>query len=220
MIRLDLHVHTCYSHDSRTRPRDVLKAVKKARLDGVAITDHSTVDGALRLIQLNPPFLVIPGVEVEAAGGHVIALGVTENVPGGLSPEETVERIHELGGLAVLAHPFALLKRFRWSLNQSRLFDAVEVINSSSFPFHRSVRKSEELAESLGLPRVAGSDAHVPEAIGMAYTVVDSDSNVDDVLHAIKSGLTTPVGRPMPWRLRLKKLGVLLGGGGCGEVHG
>ena len=205
MIRLDLHVHTQYSYDSKTTLKQVFRAAEKAGLDGVAITDHGTVEGALRALRLKPKIFVVPGMEVDAKGGHILALGVRERVPEGLSVLETVERIRELGGLAVASHLYAFFKSCHWSLEELSSFDAIEVINASAIPFGRSTRRSFRVARALGLPMVAGSDAHIPEAIGYAYTVVDAETSLDDVLEAIRKGRTQPVGRATPILLKLKK---------------
>ncbi|HDI42379.1 MAG TPA: PHP domain-containing protein, partial [Candidatus Bathyarchaeota archaeon] len=155
MIRLDLHVHTQYSYDSKTTLKQVFRAAEKAGLDGVAITDHGTVEGALKALRLKPKIFVVPGMEVDAKGGHILALGVRERVPEGLSVLETVERIHELGGLAVASHLYAFFKSCHWSLEELSSFDAIEVINASAIPFGRSTRRSFRVARALGLPMVA-----------------------------------------------------------------
>jgi len=201
-IKLDLHVHTCYSHDGLTTPREVVFYSKKAGLDGVAITDHDTLEGALKLAKLKE-LLVIPGVEVTTADMHLLALNVTTPIPSGLKVQETIDKIHDAGGIAVACHPTAILKG---SLKCPRgKFDAIEVINSSAFPFLFATNFNRKLANSLGLPQTAGSDAHYGPEIGFAYTVIDADLGVDEAIEAIKRGLTVPYGRRIPWRLRLKR---------------
>jgi len=48
-LKIDFHVHTCYSGDCSTSLRDVISYSKKKGLDGVVITYHNTVEGALKL---------------------------------------------------------------------------------------------------------------------------------------------------------------------------
>ena len=143
-------------------------------------------------------------MEVSSSNGHIVALNVQEPVPKGLSAEETVERIHAAGGIAVACHPFAL---FKGSLGKhaSGKFDAVETINASASPFRRSVRKGEEMAERLKLPRVAGTDAHYAPAIGYAYTLIDAEPSVEAVVKAITDGHCAPFGEPVPLKLKLEK---------------
>lgn len=213
-LKIDLHVHTRCSGDSTITLEDILEQIRRRSLDGVAITDHDTVDGAIETSRLisksgaNRP-IIIPGVEVSTADGHIIGLNVAEPVPSGLSAEETVERIHESGGIAVAAHPQAAFKH-GVGLGPRILslgLDAIEVINSASFPFRLSVSSCRRFAEAYGLPQTAGSDSHIPEAIGLAYTLINSeDRSVDAVVESIRLGLATPVGRGMPLQLRVKSL--------------
>ena len=202
-LKIDLHVHTRYSHDSTTSLDEIVSYAKKRGLDGVAITDHDVVEGALKLVQKAKELVIIPGVEVTTSHGHVLALNITRPVPTELSPFETIQIIHEAGGIAVAAHPTVLYKGLRGCVDSN--FDAIEVINASAFPFFLSTYLSQKLAVRLDLPQTAGSDAHYASEIGFAYTVVDAAPEVDEIVHAIKKGATVPCGKPISWKLRLKR---------------
>ena len=106
---MDLHVHTCYSYDATTTLREVVAYAKKRGLDGVAITDHDTLRGALRLIQ-ESEFIIIPGVEITTRQGHVLALNITTPIPSRLDLSETIHKIHDAGGIAVAPHLTAVGK--------------------------------------------------------------------------------------------------------------
>lgn len=176
---------------------------KKCGLDGVAVTDHDTLEGALKLRQRND-FLIIPGIEVSSREGHVLAINVTTPIPPKLSLCETIERIHEAGGIAVAAHPTTIGKGgLRRKISSD--FDAIEVINSSAFPFFLSVYLNRKIAERLNLPQTAGSDAHHPFEIGTAYTIVDADAEPDEVVEIIKNGGAVPYGKPISWPARLRR---------------
>jgi hypothetical protein len=202
-VKADLHVHTIYSHDALITPKDLVFYAKKRGLTAVAVTDHDRIDGALKIAGEND-FLIIPGVEVSSRNGHIIGLNVQEPIPKGLSSDETVEKIHGAGGIAVAAHPFAL---FKGSLGKhvSAKFDAVETINSQAFPFNRCVRKATQIAESLRLPCVAGTDAHYGPAIGYAYTLIDAEPSVETLTKAIVRGQCQPFGESVPLTLTLKR---------------
>jgi predicted metal-dependent phosphoesterase TrpH len=202
-IKIDLHVHTHYSRDSLITPEELVVYAKKAGLDGVAITDHDRLDGALKIAR-ETDFFIVPGMEISSSNGHVVALNVQEVIPKGLDADETVDRIHRAGGIAVACHPVTF---FKGSLRKhvSSKFDAVEVINASSFPFNYSVKNAQKIASRLGIPRVAGSDAHYPPEIGYAYTLVDASSNVDEVVRSIHKGSCQPFGRAIPTKVKLKK---------------
>ena len=203
-LKIDLHVHTCYSYDGLITPRQLITYSKKRGLDGVAVTDHDTIHGALKLANRRE-IVVIPGVEVSSFQGHVLALNVTELIPSKLSMLETVEKIHELGGVAVAAHPSVMIKGLRIRLSEGLGFDAVEVINSAAFPFFLSTCLNRKMAVNLGLPQTGGSDAHYALEIGSAYTLIDADSEVDDIVEAIRKGKTTAFGKAIPWKIRLEK---------------
>jgi hypothetical protein len=133
-VKIDFHVHTRYSEDGSTSLRDLLLYAKKQGLDGVAVTDHDTTLGARRLARQRQ-LLVIPGIEVSSLNGHVLALNVTENIPPKMSLIETVEKIHKSGGIAVIAHPSAVLKTGLGNkITSNSNLDAVEVINAAAFP--------------------------------------------------------------------------------------
>jgi predicted metal-dependent phosphoesterase TrpH len=207
--KIDLHVHTRYSYDSLITPEELVFYSKKRGLDGVAVTDHNRIDGALKIAK-EKDFLVIPGIEVTSLKGHIVGLNLQEPIPQKAGVDETVDRIHEAGGIAVACHPVTLFKGSLGMHTNSR-FDAVEVINSSAIPFNYSVRHGEQLASHLGISRVGGSDAHYGPEIGSAYTIVDAEPKVEDITEAIRKGLCRPSGGPIPLTTRLKAELLLLG---------
>jgi len=197
-------VHTCYSYDGITTPKQLIAYSKKQGLDGVAVTDHDTIRGALKLAR-NTELIIIPGIEVSTLHGHVLALNITQPIPSKLSVLETVEKIHELNGIAVAAHPSVMLKGLRIRICRDLSFDAVEVINSAAFPFSLSTRLNRRIAANLNLPQTGGSDAHYAPEIGSAYTLVNADPEVDEIVEAIRRGAVVPFGKAISWRIRFEK---------------
>ena len=173
-MRVDLHCHSEWSPDSRTTLDEIIESVLAVGVDVLALTDHDAVEGALELSK-RAPFPVIVGEEVLSAEGEIIGLYLTEFVPPGLSPEETVDRIHAQGGIAYVPHPFDTVRGS--TLNRDALLrivdriDAVEVYNSRCL-FDRFNAEASVFASEHGLPGGAGSDAHRPEQIGMAVAEV------------------------------------------------
>ncbi len=201
-IKADLHVHTTYSKDSLITPKDLVYYAKKCGLNAVAVTDHNQLDGAYKIAE-ETDFLIIPGMEVSSADGHIVALNVHELIPRGLSAVETVERIHNAGGIAIACHPFVLFKGCLKE-NVGETFDAIEIINARAFPFKRSIKKATETAERLNLSCVAGTDAHYGPQIGYGYTVIEaSEPSVEAITKAIVEGHCQPFGRPVPVTLNL-----------------
>ncbi len=204
-VKADLHVHTTYSSDSVITPKELVFYAKKRGLTAVAVTDHNQVEGALKIAK-ETSFLIIPGTEVSSLNGHIVGLNVGERIPRGLSAAETVDRIHDAGGIAIACHPFAL---FKGSIGKhvSAKFDAVEAINASAFPFGRATRQAHLLAERLRLPKVAGTDAHYGPVIGQAYTLIDAEADVEAVVKAIAKGRCEPAGTAISLLMRLENQG-------------
>jgi predicted metal-dependent phosphoesterase TrpH len=205
-VKIDLHVHTTYSNDSIITPKDLFFYAQRSGLNAVAVTDHNTMEGAKKIAKETKNFLVIPGMEVSSLNGHIVALNVIEKIPRDRTAAETVDLIHRAGGVAVACHPFAMLKGCVGKYVTDK-FDAIEVINASAFPFGSSVQKALETAEKLGLPKVAGTDAHYGPVIGCAYTVVDAEPTVDAVLAAIVKGCCEPQGGCISWLMRAENQG-------------
>lgn len=195
-MRLDLHIHSKYSRDAANgSPRDVLKRAKAAGLDGLAITDHNAIDGSLEAASLAREFglVVVTGVEVSTASGHVLAYGVTDLIPRGLSVDETVRRVHELGGVAVAAHPKRFPSGIGLDIAMSGPFDGIETMNGGNPA--RGNAAARRIAESRGLSQTGGSDAHKPHEIGRSVTVLADAVTGDDVVDAIRKGTTRSDGR-------------------------
>ena len=92
---LALHNHTHHSPDSKVDPALLVKQAAAFGLDGLAITDHNSMDGvrpALEAAKDLDGFVVIPAMEVSTADGHVLAYGIASPVPRDRSPAATVER--------------------------------------------------------------------------------------------------------------------------------
>jgi predicted metal-dependent phosphoesterase TrpH len=195
-IRADLHVHTTYSADSVITPKDLVYYAKKRGLNACAVTDHNTLDCAYKIAK-ETDFLIIPGMEVSSADGHIVALNVHELIPRGYSAVETVARIHKAGGIAIACHPYA---SFKGALGEKVCedFDAIEVINSRAFPFKRNVKKAKKTAERLNLPQVAGTDAHFGPQIGYGYTEIEASvPTVQAITDAIVEGHCSAHGGPV-----------------------
>lgn len=172
-MKIDCHCHTKYSkhwfwgYDSLNEPRTLIKMAIKNGLNGVLIVDHNNVKGSLITKKASKSFKgfkVITGTEIRTIFGDMIAMDVKDDIPPLLSPEETVEKIHDLGGIAIAAHPYGSFI-FRDCLEEDALkADAIEVYNASLLKYANS--KAEKLAKINKMPMTAGSDAHGLREIG------------------------------------------------------
>jgi len=173
-MKMDLHIHTHFSRTKRwgsaslIEPKQLLDRIVELGLDGLAVTDHDEIEGSLLVAELAPQWglLAVPGIEISAKGGHILGLGITEMVPKGLSPRETIERIHDLGGIAVAAHPLNIFVSLRLNDVISLPLDALETHNSRSL----RNRKSSRLSYRLKIGQTGGSDAHSINEIGTGLT--------------------------------------------------
>ncbi len=210
MLSVELHCHSAASHDGRDPVDLLLRQAAGVGLDAIAVTDHDELDASLEAADLASGYdlLGIPGMEVTSAAGHVLALGVEELIPAGLSYDETLDRIRDQGGIAVVPHPFQKRRHGvapHVSDAQLASADAIEIYNSRLLT-GRANRKAERFALDHGVPMTAGSDAHVAEFVGQAVTHVGADElSVEGVLDAIRAGDTSIVGKRTPWRVSFRQ---------------
>ncbi len=197
--KVDFHVHTCYSKDSRTPLEAVIEACRKRGLDKVAITDHNTIAGALALQKMAPD-LVIVGEEIKTEVGEIIAYFLEEEVPKGLPLQEAIARVRQQGGVVGVPHPLDRLRREAIGLTHLLTIieqvDLLEVFNARTI-FPADNRRALELARQHGLLATAGSDAHIAREIGQAYVEMPPFNDKDEFLRSLAQGrvvgsLTTP----------------------------
>ncbi|WP_121741623.1 CehA/McbA family metallohydrolase [Natronorubrum halophilum] len=216
-LRIDPHVHTAASFDGTTTPTELVDAARRAGLDGIAVTDHDTIDGAREVARLAPAdLLVIVGCEVSTADGHLLALGVDAAPEPGRPLPRTARTVRDAGGIAVVAHPF---QRSRHGARGAAIdgVDGVEVYNAHAVTNVRN-RQADRFVIRRDYPRFGGSDAHRPANVGRAATDVrlpadavsspDATPATETVLEAMRAGRTDPVGdRTTAWQYMTKVVG-------------
>jgi predicted metal-dependent phosphoesterase TrpH len=190
------------SYDAHTRREDLPKIIKERGLDGVAVTEHDRFDPPNI-----PDTLILPAAEISSKDGHILALGIQEMIPPRLPADQTIQRIHEQSGVAIIAHPYdpvcECVKIARLKVKP----DAVETVNADALSFYVSNWLARRDARKFKLPQVGGSDSHIPETIGDAYTVLDAESReLKDILQSIKSGKVRAEGRATSIQNKIRKL--------------
>lgn len=191
-MKIDMHVHTCYSKDATLSLQTIMETSRRRGLDGVAITDHNTIAGALALKEIAPwPFLVIVGEEIDTTKGEILGLFLKEEIPRGLTPEEAMARIREQGGLVGVPHPLDRVRRS--AMGQVALLDILDELDflegfNSRVTFPSDNRKVQALAQAQGLPLTAGSDAHTAYEIGRAYVEMPPFNGPEDFLGSLAQG--------------------------------
>ena len=188
--RADLHIHTLAS-DGTASVLEILDHVERATdLDVIAITDHERIDAAVaaRAIARDRGLRVevVVGEEVTTLGGHLLALWIEEPIRPFRSLRSTIAAIHDLGGLAIPAHPLVpyplcaqgwVLRRLLRDEPRYRP-DAIEAFNPTTLgrPWHSRV---VGFADENGLARVGNSDAHELDAIGIGRTTYPGRTAAD-----------------------------------------
>ncbi|GAC1449343.1 MAG: CehA/McbA family metallohydrolase [Ktedonobacterales bacterium] len=201
----DLHMHTTASDGVGTVEQMLTFAQEHTNLDVIAITDHDTLDGALRARDLvmagNYRFEFIVGEEISTREGHLLALFLERRVPAGLSIELSIDLVHEQGGLAIVAHPFNRV--FRHSVQRpvmNRLLrqpavhpDGIETLNGS-FAGIGSSRAAMTLSRRVyRWAETGGSDAHTLKALGCARTSFVGQT-ASDLRGSLLARTTAPLG--------------------------
>lgn len=220
-MRADLHIHTLAS-DGISDVRSILEAAVRRGLDIIAITDHERIDAAVAARAMvadeGLPIEVVVGEEITTRNGHLVGLFLEERIRPWHSMRTSVARIHEQGGLAIVAHPLvpyplcASARTIRGLLAEpDRLFhpDALEAFNPTTarMPWSRRVAA---FAEEMGVAAVAGSDAHRAADVGHAVTTFRGASGAD-LRRALAERDTGWLGEPYAWRDQVRMFGRQVG---------
>ena len=176
-------------------PRKVVETAAQRGLGALCVTDHNGLANALALSKMpGLPVKVIPSEEVKTSEGEIIGYFLSELVPKGLTPEETVKRIKGQGGLVAVPHPFDSMRsgsRLRTPaldrLVQAGMVDILEVFNARAAKAEDNER-ALEYAKAHGLAMSAGSDAHTLIEIGRAYVEMPPFDGPEEFLAGLREG--------------------------------
>jgi predicted metal-dependent phosphoesterase TrpH len=160
----------------------------------LAVTDHNNVKGsleALKAARRYKGFKIITGSEIKTNDGEVIGLGIKENVPMLSSLEEAIEKIHDLGGIAVAPHPYGKYFFRKCIEDKAKKADAIEVFNATLTKAANN--KALLLSEKYKRGKTAGSDAHSINEVGNAGIICN------DPLEDIVKRRTRIFGRKTPF---------------------
>ncbi len=196
---VDLHCHTRASFDSLSDPVKVARTAQRRGLTHLAITDHDTIEGALRARDARVDGLsIIVGEEVKTAAGDLICLFLERAVPPGLPIAETIAAVREQGGLVGIPHPFDGYRnsvlRDEGLASVASLVDYVETHNARVM-MGEGNEKAAVFAADRGLPGVSVSDAHTILEVGVASTILDLDPSTPAGLLAALPGAHLATGR-------------------------
>jgi len=200
VLRVEFHCHTIYSKDSLTRPRDLVDTCRRKGIDRVVVTDHNTTQGARAAHALDPE-LVIAGEEIMTTRGEILAAFVSEEVPMGLSPQETIRRLKNQSAFISVSHPFDRWRSGGWQkpdlLEILPQVDAIEVYNSRCMN-PRFNRQARDFAETHNIAGTVGSDAHAAFELGRSVMLLEPFEGPNGLRELIRTGIPQVRWSP-PW---------------------
>ena len=186
MYKVDLHTHSSASPDGGITPEQYRKALSSGMLSAIAITDHNAITTALDLhAELGDQIIV--GEEVMTTHGEIVGLYLTDPVPAGLSPHDTIKNIKDQGGIVYIPHPF---ETFRKGIDPSTLesiadfVDIIEVCNGRAFLQNRSAQ-AVVWARLNQKDSAASSDAHGYRGLGRTYSDLPEMPTRDNILQIL-----------------------------------
>lgn len=191
----DLHVHSTGSADSRLSPKAAMTRARELGLRGLTFSDHD------RLTVARSPFedlVLIPGAELSTEWGDLLAIGIGELPPPGLSVLDIIDNIHRQGGVAVVPHPFC--EELRAICMNERVLDIIGIVDGLEVTSPKSSvdnPKARRLAQKHGKAVIGGSDAHSVEAMGWGFTACN-EGTVEGLLRGIREARTEAFVRRAP----------------------
>jgi predicted metal-dependent phosphoesterase TrpH len=175
MKKYDLHIHTKYSECSFNKPEKILERAKRIGLNGIAITDHNAIKGALEAKKLNKDkdFEVITGEEIQTECGEILALYLKKEIkPGKL--DDIIKEAKKQDAILIVPHPYRIAPwtRFKCPLEElSGKVDAIETFNSRNIG--AANKKAEKMANGMNFAKIGASDSHLIADIGKGYTLFE-----------------------------------------------
>ena len=186
-MRVDLHLHSRYSHDSRTSLEALIERSRVCGLDRIALTDHNTVVGALALARLAPE-LAIVGEEAKTLEGEVIGLFITGPLPPFQRAERVMDLIHEMGGLTYVPHPLDGNRSHFSAERIVELADRIDIIETYNPWCELSANAAAaRLAADLDKVTATGSDAHSTHEMGRTWMEMEEYGGTDDFLEKLRT---------------------------------
>ncbi len=193
--KFDMHVHTWYSGDSVTDPKEIVDLYEKQGILCLVCDHNSTAGSAAVYAEIrktDPDIPLILSEEIMTASGEIIGLFLTEEVHPYLSAAETVDRIHEQGGLALVPHPFCSY-RITSALRADvldKIIDRVDIIEGYNARVGQDEdnNRARKYAVQHAKPVSVGSDAHTVQELGRCFMELSPFQTPRELLATLQSG--------------------------------
>ncbi|HSJ93685.1 MAG TPA: PHP domain-containing protein, partial [Gaiellaceae bacterium] len=192
LVTVDLHRHPEHSHDCSVPVADLRDHAEVQGLGAIAITDHHVFSGAQEAAELarGRDLVVIAGEEVKTdSSGEVIGLFLREEIPRGMTMEETIAAIRAQGGIVYLPHPFDRLHAIPDARTLHRHLGEIDVFEVYNARLLLDGYNDEALrfARKYNLTMGAGSDAHVLQGVGTCAVRMRAFENAEEFLISLRS---------------------------------
>jgi len=201
MLRTELHCHNIYSNghvgeleppcDCNVTISEQLQKSLHSKLDVLFVTNHNTLDGFSQMTDYKNNHEKFSNLEIFPAEeittdkeAHVLVYRLQEEIKPNQTIDEIIDAAKSQDAVTIAPHPFSLIDALR---DDSLKCDLFEVFNSSNIDIY-SNKKAEIFAKEHNLFTIAGSDSHIASTIGRCTNLIESENNLDDILHAMKKG--------------------------------
>jgi predicted metal-dependent phosphoesterase TrpH len=189
----DMHIHTSFSPCGHMDLPNIISEATALGLDGICITDHDSMAVGEMIEEgiQEGGLCVIVGMEYSSFDGDFLLFGPFEDIPSGLGGFDLLNLVRKAGGAVVAAHPFREGRRIPDALLRPDLITAIEVLNGRNLAEEN--RQAAHCAQTQGLQRVGGSDAHISDEIGRFVIRFDSEiKSRADFIRALQRGNYAP----------------------------
>lgn len=207
--KFDMHIHSTYSNDSENEPAAIVGSCERTGILPL-VCDHNTIAGSQvvsrDLREIMTGFPEVFAEEVMTRQGEIIGLFLTDEIPPYLDAAETIDSIHDQGGLALVPHPFCSF-RTTSALWRDTLFEVAEKVDiiegfNGRNVYDEDSLAAQEFAGRFGIPLSAGSDAHRPSDLGRYWLELEPFTTPKELLRSLSAATVQspfPAGFRVEW---------------------
>jgi predicted metal-dependent phosphoesterase TrpH len=199
-LKVDLHLHTAEDPLDQIKhtAKELIARAAAQGFDVLAITNHHsmTFDQDLSSYARERGVLLIPGVEVSIRRRHVLLLNPPAGKP--VSDFTSLSRLRRPETLIVAPHPYfpGMYSLNRSLLKHRSLFDALEYCHFYT-PGINFNQKAVDICREYGFPLIGNSDTHFLFQLGLTYSLVYAEKNIESIFEAIRANKVKVVTRPL-----------------------
>lgn len=212
MLKANLHMHSKKDlfEGKKTvdfSPKQGIDEAAKLGFSVLSFTHHEEVFYNKNILDYakKKNILLIPGVELEIEGKHVLIYNVAQKELDKIKKIEDLVKIKRKNSLIIAAHPFFLKNALGRKLKKKiELFDAIEYSGFFKWFFNFN-RKAVKLSKRYNKPIIATSDTHLLKQLDYSYCLVNSKKTIDDFINSVKKGKIKNISKPLPLWLFLKR---------------